>query len=165
MNNRIKLLVLLTTLSMGVFAQKTFQSDVEIIKEYDEFTKTATISPNKISSYLDMQGDKRFFALMPMIEKGEFAYLGVSIHGLGCIDNAVIYIMLESGDVITKTMFNKFNCDNIAGFRLSKKEWDKLSTEKIDKVKVYNRGRDIVSSPDFDDYFIKLAYLLENKDY
>ena len=165
MVKKVTVLIVSIILSVGIYSQETFQSEVEIESIYDVFTKETSLAPSKVNAYLDMSGDKKFFAIMPMIENGKLTNLGASINGIGCIENAKIYIMLEDESVITKTMFNDFNCKSLAGFRLSKKEWQELTSKRIYKVKIYNRGYEIISSPDEDDYFIKLGYLLENGDY
>lgn len=164
-------LILAIIFAMGAKAQVTpqqieegTQSSLTINEEVDEFTGKVSYNVSEMCVF-DAVG-KRQFMLMPYFsDKGKPQYLAAGVVGIGCMDNTTIYIMLEDGEVITKTMFNKFNCDGLAAFRMTNKDWDKLATQRITKVKIYNKGKDVVSEPENSEYFITVINLVENNQF
>ena len=154
MKKILMLIVLITAISAQ--AQEPLKINVEI----DEFTGKTTYVINQMCTF-ESSGRAKM-GLLPDIESmNKINFLGAMVINLGCLDNAQIYILFENGEVINKYMFNKFNCDGIAGFKLNKMDWEMLSRERISKVKIANKGKSIIGVPDNPEYFIQLHALLE----
>lgn len=136
----------------------------EIERNVDEFTNKVSYSVNASCSF-EKQGKEEMILMPTFTDQGELQWLGTMAVGIGCLDNAKIYILFEDGEVIQKTMFNKFNCDGLGVFRLSKSEWDMLATKKITKVKLQNKAKSIIGLPENPNYFIRVSEIVAEKDY
>ena len=136
----------------------------EVERKVDEFTNKVSYSVNAACSF-EKQGKGQMVLLPTFTPKGELEWLGAMAVGIGCLDDAKIYILFEDGEVINKTMFNDFNCDGLGAFKLSKSEWDMLATKKIAKVKLQNKARSIIGVPDNPNYFIRVSEIVAEKDY
>lgn len=136
----------------------------EVEKRVDEFTNKVSYSVNATCNF-EKEGDAEM-ALMPTFtDKGELEWIGSLAVGIGCLDNATIYILFEDGETIIKTMFNRFNCDGLSAFKLSKKDWEKLATKQIAKVKLQNKGKSIIGVAENPNYFIRVSEIVAEKDY
>ena len=136
----------------------------EVERKVDEFTNKVSYSVNAVCSF-EKQGKGQMVLLPTFTPKGELEWLGAMAVGIGCLDDAKIYILFEDGEVINKTMFNDFNCDGLGAFKLSKSEWDMLATKKIAKVKLQNKAKSIIGLPENPNYFIRVSEIVAEKDY
>lgn len=97
-----------------------------------------------------------------------FKGLSAKIVGLGnCVEEVQIIVLFDNGEKITKTSWNKFNCEGNAWYNFTKKEVDQLTTLPITKVRFTN-GRTYDSmTVDFSDpnYFINLYQKAITGDY
>ena len=153
----MKKLLMLIVLITAISAQA--QEPLKINAEIDEFTGKTTYGVNQMCTF-ENSGSEEMVLLPDLDSMNKINFLGAMAINIGCLDNAQIYILFENGEVINKYMFNKFNCDGIAGFKLNKKDWEMLSRELISKVKITNRGKSIIGVPDNPEYFIQLHVLL-----
>ena len=154
----MKKLLMLIVLIIAIGAQA--QVPIEITEDVDEFTGKVSYNLNQVCTF-KKEGKAEMVLLPNLASAHKIEFLGALAAGIGCIENAQIYILFEDGEVINSRMFNKFNCDGLAGFRLNKKEWDMLATKKIAKVKLSNKGKTIVGEPDNPEYFITVFNLLK----
>lgn len=154
----MKKILMLIVLITAISAQA--QEPLKINARVDEFTKKTTYEVNQMCTF-ENSGRAEMVLLPNLDSMYKINFLGAMAINIGCLDNAQIYILFENGEVINKHMFNKFNCDGIAGFKLNKMDWEMLSRERISKVKIANRGKSIIGVPDNPEYFIQLHALLE----
>lgn len=155
----MKKLIVLAVVLFTVSAQAQ-----EVERKVDEFTNEVSYSVNAACTI--EKGGKDQMLLIPMFTvSGEVDYLGVFAIGLGCLDNATLYILLEDGELIQKTMRNDFNCDGLGLFDLSRKDLSMLATQKIAKVRLSNKGRKAVGVPYNPNYFIRICEIVADKDY
>ena len=155
MKKLLMLMVLITTISIQA------QEPLGIVTNTDEFTGKVTYNVDQ-GCTIEKTGEEGMILLPNLSSLNKVNFLGAVTVGIGCLDNAQIFILFENGDVINKFMSNDFNCEGIAIFKLSKKDWEKMATERIDKVKIANRGKYVAGIPDNPEYFIQLGALLNN---
>lgn len=136
----------------------------EVERKVDEFTNEISYSVNAPCTFEKV--GKAQMVLIPMFTySGEIDYLGVFAIGVGCLDDATLYILLEDGELIQKTMLNDFNCDGLGMFELSRKDLSMLATQKIAKVRLSNKGRKVIGVPYNPNYFIRICEIVAEKDY
>lgn len=67
-----------------------------------------------------------------------------SVVGSDCVENSVLYFVLENDEVLTFNAWNKFNCKGTSYFDIDKNQAQLLSTFKINTIRFKN-GKDFAS--------------------
>jgi len=157
-----KILFLLVAIS-------TFASDVKIYKYVNEMTDEVMY----LSSYgVAVKNYDRGlgFAIKPYIDnKINFTGLMVSQVGFGCNENDTLILLLENGQKINLTSWNKFNCDGDSYFKVNQGILYKLKNSPLKKA-MFRNGRNYKSlTQEFEqfdkDYFIKVISIVEGRGF
>ena len=81
------------------------------------------------------------------------------VAGIGsCVENVEVIVLFENGDKITKTSWNKFNCDGDAWYSFTKSDLESLTTLPIKKIRFTN-GRSyesVTGEVENPNYFIEM---------
>lgn len=90
------------------------------------------------------------------------------IVGLGsCVENVEMIVLFENGEKITKTSWNKFNCEGNAWYNLRESEVNLFKTVPISKIRFTN-GRtyeSITGVLELSDYFITINRRADNNQF
>jgi hypothetical protein len=97
----------------------------------------------------------------------EVTTLSLKVFGLGCVENTEVIIIFENGEKITKTQWNKFNCDGDVWTTPKDSDINLLRTQPVSKIRVMNkRNFESYTFSDLDvymkNYFINLFKSLDN---
>ena len=150
-------------------AISTFASDVEIYKYIDEMTDDVSY----LASYgvaIKNYEKERGFAIKPYISNNQkFIGLMVSHLGFGCNEDDTLILLLENGQKIKLTSWNKFNCEGDSFFRVNQGVLHKLKNSPLKKA-MFRNGRNYKSlTQEFEqidkDYFIKVISIVERRDF
>ena len=88
--------------------------------------------------------------------------------GLGsCVENVEMIILFDNGEKITKTSWNKFNCEGNAWYNLIESERTLFKTIPISKIRFTNsRTYDsITGTLEVPDYFITINRRAKNSEF
>lgn len=88
--------------------------------------------------------------------------------GLGsCVENVEMIVLFDNGEKITKTSWNKFNCEGNAWYNLRENEINLFKTTSINKIRFTN-GRtydSITGTLEIPDYFITINRRADNSQF
>jgi len=97
-----------------------------------------------------------------------FDGLMAKVVGLGsCVENVEMIVLFENGEKITKTSWNKFNCEGNAWYNLKETEINLFKTTSISKIRFTN-GRtydSITGTLEVPEYFITINRRAENSQF
>jgi len=97
-----------------------------------------------------------------------FDGLMAKVVGLGsCVENVEMIVLFENGEKITKTSWNKFNCEGNAWYNLKENEINLFKTTSISKIRFTN-GRtydSITGTLEVPEYFITINRRAENSQF
>ena len=151
------------------FALSTFASDVEIYKYIDEMTDEVSY----LASYgvaIKNYEKERGFAIKPFIgDNIQITGLMVKHLGFGCNEDDTLILLLENGQKVKFTSWNKFNCEGDSYFRVNQANLYKLKSSPLKKA-MFRNGRNYKSlTQEFEqidkDYFIKVISIVERRDF
>jgi hypothetical protein len=145
---------------------------VYIAEQKDEMTDKVYYYTSRQLLCVNPDDKKQGFAVTFFMDKKgddvKTAELKVKVVGVGsCHEKDEIFFLLD-GDVKVKgLMWNDFNCDGKAWFKISESDKELLAEKKLLKIRVQN-GRSYESythivEPDNQDYFIQLFYSVKNQ--
>lgn len=158
---------------LGVALRVSAQKDsVYIAEEKDDMTDKVYYYPSRQILCVNPEDKKQGFAVSFFLEKKgqdiKPSELKVKVVGVGSCHEKDEVIFLLDGDVKIKgTMWNEFNCEGKAWFKISESDKELLATKKVIKIRIQN-GRSYESythtvEPDNQDYFIQLFYAAKNQ--
>ena len=139
---------------------------VYVAEQKDEMTDKVYYFPSH--RMVCVSADKKQgFGVSFFIEKEDneltASELDVKIMNIGsCHENDEIIFLLEGDVKVSGKMWNKFNCDGNAWFKLNHLDKENLATKKVLKIRIQNgRTYDTYThtvEPKDQDYFIQLFY-------
>lgn len=161
-------------LMLIVASRVTAQKDsVYIAEQKDEMTDKVYYFPSRQIICANPEDKKQGFAVSFFLDKSkkgvvETAELKTKVVGVGSCHEKDEIIFLLDGEVKVKgTMWNDFNCDGKAWFKIAQSDKELLAKNKVLKIRVQN-GRSFESythvvEPENQDYFIQLFYAIEKQ--
>ncbi len=160
------LLILLAALR--VTAQK---DSVYIAEQKDDMTDKVYYFPSRQLLCVNPENKKQGFVVSFFMQKEntvKASELKTTVVGVGSCHEKDEVILLLEGDVKVKgTMWNDFNCDGKAWFKITQSDKELLAKNKVLKVRVQN-GRSFESythvvEPENQDYFIQFFYAVDKQ--
>ena len=129
----------------------------QIEKETDAFTGETKY---KVNGYMGERGNyDRSFTIIPSVQKNTQGFI-LAFDGINaCNERNEMIFVFENGDKATLYSFNKFNCKNVAYFKINKKQSHLLATYRLTMIRFKNgrSGQTIdVTEVENADYFINL---------
>ena len=159
------------SLLLGIILLSLNSYGQRFVKMVDEFSdkEYVVVEEMEITYNGDSMTEGVLWGLMTS-KKGdqwEVSSLSLGVYGLGCVENTEVIIIFENGEKITKTQWNKFNCDGNAWMRPNSSDIELMKTQPISKMKITN-GRNYKSytfsdlNDSMKNYFINLFKSLDD---
>lgn len=137
---KIKLLLISLLMSLSIFSFSQTETETEmdtvtVVKITDDMGSQSCLASSKKLVIVNTDKTKGFFIdvlFSPTV-------VIIKTFGFGaCNENDELSIMLENGEKINIKMWNSFNCDGNAYFRLNKGVINKLRISEMVKIRIIN---------------------------
>ena len=129
------LVLLVTVLALNL-------SSAQITKTVDTMSDEITFTTSNHITGSDSTFNSRSFVMYLSLkadgDSAEIQGLAVIIEGLSCVESVEAIILLEDGNKLKMTSWNKFNCKGYAFFDITDKDINMLSNSPVSKVKFTN---------------------------
>lgn len=169
MKKSIMIIAFILSVVLRTSAQK---DSVYIVEQKDDMTDKVYYYPSRQMLCVNPEDKKQGFAVSFFITKEkqdiQAAELKTKVVGVGsCHEKDEVIFLLEGDLKVKGTMWNEFNCDGKAWFKIYDSDKILLADKKVLKIRIQN-GRSYESythtvEADNQDYFIQLFYAIKNQ--
>lgn len=159
------------SLLLGILLLSLNSYGQRFVKMVDEFSdkEYVVVEESEITYNGDSKTEGVVWGLMTSKkdDQWEVSTLSLKVYGLSCVENTEVILIFENGEKITKTQWNKFNCDGNVWITPKSSDIELMKTQPISKIRVTN-GRNYESytfsnlDDSMKDYFINLFKSLED---
>ncbi len=137
----MKALILTVLLILG--ALRTFGQDhadsVKLLYQQDEMDGSVIYFPDTRIVLIDSTNFEKGIGVSASLSKTKMYGINTKMIGLGgCNENDKLIILLENGNKINLTSWQKFDCEGISYFSLTNSQISMLSNSPVAKIRLTN---------------------------